>query len=58
MEEMPGSSSIPADAAGQDVVPMGASDFVLIVLLIVVIVLVLPKHLMRMLRRASSGHTA
>lgn len=56
MEEMPGSSSIPADAAGQDVVPMGASDFVLLVLLLVVVLLVLPKHVLKMLRRANHAH--
>jgi hypothetical protein len=56
MDEVPGSTSIPADAAGQDVVPLGASDFVLIVLLLVVVVLVLPKHLLGILRRKGPDH--
>jgi hypothetical protein len=56
MDEVPGSTSMPAEAAGQDVVPLGASDFVLIVLLLVVVALVLPKHLLRVVRRSRPGH--
>lgn len=57
MAEVQGSTSVPADVAGQDVVPMGASDFVLIVLLLVVAVLLLPKHLLKVLRHTGPGRT-
>lgn len=44
------SSSLPPDGVGQAVVPLGASDFVLIVLLLVVLVFVVPKHFLKLLQ--------